>query len=187
MWIRLFSFSESQWRQELSNLKLLKHFCVGLYIDYKTILKIKLEIKIVKLLFYDFFCSFQSWQSQSPFTFIVWKRAVWTFSVFSLPHKQIKLKYNSHSFIVVFCIAVATGNLLDIDDYASAVAENVDNHIEANNNNHNTRWVRSSPGQMYCTCFHNVFLWLAYESQIDENYWPLRCVWKQCWVTFSFL
>ncbi|XP_057211651.1 low density lipoprotein receptor adapter protein 1a isoform X2 [Triplophysa rosa] len=36
--------------------------------------------------------------------------------------------------------AVATGNLLDIDDYTSAVVENVDKPIEANNNKHNTRW-----------------------------------------------
>lgn len=36
--------------------------------------------------------------------------------------------------------AVATGNLLDVDDYTSVVVENMDNHIESNNNNHNTLW-----------------------------------------------
>lgn len=51
--------------------------------------------------------------------------------------------------LVVFYLAVATGNLLDIEDYTSAVVENVDNHIEPNNNNHNIRLVRSSPGQIY--------------------------------------
>lgn len=36
--------------------------------------------------------------------------------------------------------AVATGNLLDVDDYTSVVVENMDNHIESNNNNHNSLW-----------------------------------------------
>ncbi len=42
-------------------------------------------------------------------------------------------------------LAVATENLLDIDDYSSAV-ENVDNPTEPNNNSTSTTlWVRSCP------------------------------------------
>lgn len=75
------------------------------------------------------------------------RRRYWLLKL-SLPLPLLYYFVTNHPFYTSvsmggFVLAAAAENLLDIDDYSSAV-ENVDNSTEPNNNN-TTLWVRSCP------------------------------------------